>query len=945
MSDPTNTLDAGNDDSETALDYDAFLSYAHRDQEVAAAIQKALHSIGRRLGQLRALRVFRDTTNLEANPDLWSKITTALDTSRYLIVVLSPQAAASVWVDREVSYWLEGRGREHLMLVVAEGDLRWDDTEARFEPEQSNAALPVLTAGGTLPAEPLYIDVRDDAPWDFRSQIFRDKVTALAAPIHGKPKDQLASDDLREQQRFRRFRAAAFAGLALLTVIAVVAAVIAFVQRGEAVRQRQEAIRQRDAATATKLTSQAQGMLAGIEGGGDIRAIQQILAAAKIAPDSDIGPQLTALVERQDTIKIIPSPGNGIVAFSHDGRRMLYATQSAVQLWDISKRQPIGQPFEADTDSRNSAAFSPDGHRVATALFDGTVQLRNTDTGQLTGKLPGGEDEYVDAVAFSADGHHLASIATVNTHRRHGPSKPSKLRLWDVDSGQQIGETVAGPASLVSSVAFSPDGRVILSGDADGPLWRWNADTGQPIAPPLQAEYAALVNSVAFSPDGHLIIAGYYEGTVRRWNADTGQPVGQPLTGHTGPVNSVAFSPDGHRIVSGSNDRTVRLWNTDTGQPIGGALSGHSAWVLNVAFSPSGDRILSTDSDGILRVWDPDPDKPLTQLMNVVTVAFSQDGRRIYSADVGDTVRTWDVDSRRLIGQPITGPSHDPTAVAFSPDGRRVVSDESGIDDRLFVWDAATGQQIGPPLSGHKYGVTGVAFSPDGHRIASRGGEDIRLWNADTGQLIGTPLAAATSMPGSFGVTFSPDGHRIAAGGQGGVWFWNPDTGQHIGQPLDALWVVESVTFSPDGHRVVSGGGDAAVRLWNADNGKAIGLPLTGSTDTVKSAVFSLDGHVIVSGSDDGTLRLWNADSGQQIGPPLTGHSLGVTSLAFSPDGRWFVSGSNDATLRLWPGPMVWPEVLCSKLSANMSHKQWHDWVSPDIPYITVCPKLPVLHN
>ncbi|MGB6209211.1 toll/interleukin-1 receptor domain-containing protein, partial [Mycobacterium sp.] len=270
MSDPTNTTGAEGNDSEAALDYDAFLSYAHRDQEVAAAIQKALHSIGRRLGQLRALRVFRDTTNLEANPDLWSKITTALDSARYLIVVLSPQAAASVWVDKEVSYWLEGRGREHLMLVVAKGDLQWDEAEARFDPQQSNAALPVLTQGGTLAAEPLYIDVSDDAPWDFRSQIFRDKLTALAAPIHGKPKDELASDDLRERQRFRRFRAAAIAGLALLTVIAVAAAVIAFVQRGEAVRQRheavqqrQEAIRQRDGATAEKLTSQAQAMLAG----------------------------------------------------------------------------------------------------------------------------------------------------------------------------------------------------------------------------------------------------------------------------------------------------------------------------------------------------------------------------------------------------------------------------------------------------------------------------------------------------------------------------------------------------------------------------------------------------------------------------------------------------------------------------------------------------------
>src|ERR1700724_4693799 len=174
---------------ERRMQYDAFLSYAHRDNHVTSAIQKGLHRIGRRVGQLRALRVFRDTTNLEANPDLWAKITDALNASRYLIVVLSPQAPASHWVNEEISYWLEHCGREHLMFVLAEGHLEWDRLEVRFDSGHSDAAPPVLTEQGALPAEPLYIVVSDDAPWDFRSPTFRDKVTALAAPIHGKPKD------------------------------------------------------------------------------------------------------------------------------------------------------------------------------------------------------------------------------------------------------------------------------------------------------------------------------------------------------------------------------------------------------------------------------------------------------------------------------------------------------------------------------------------------------------------------------------------------------------------------------------------------------------------------------------------------------------------------------------------------------------------------------------
>ena len=146
------------------MEYDAFLSYAHRDQQVAAAIQQSLHRIGRRVGQLRALRVFRDTTNLEANPDLWAKITDALNGSRYLIVVLSRQAAASHWVNKEIRYWLEHGRRDRLMFVLADGHLEWDQLEVRFDADRSDAAPPVLTEPGALPAEPLYIDVSDDAP-------------------------------------------------------------------------------------------------------------------------------------------------------------------------------------------------------------------------------------------------------------------------------------------------------------------------------------------------------------------------------------------------------------------------------------------------------------------------------------------------------------------------------------------------------------------------------------------------------------------------------------------------------------------------------------------------------------------------------------------------------------------------------------------------------------
>lgn len=232
------------------------MSYAHRDRHVTSAIQKGLHQIGRPLGRLRAVRVFRDDTNLTASPDLWGRITEALDQARYLIVVLSPRSAASHWVDEEIRYWLAHRGAEHLMLVLAESRLHWDAAGERFDPEQSDAAPPTLTEPGSLKSEPLYIDVSVDEPWDLGSLPFRDKVTALAAPIHGTPNDQLAGDDLREQRQFRRVRMAAISGLVLLTVLPVVAALIAVAKQQEANRRQQEVIQRLREAVVAQLNTE-----------------------------------------------------------------------------------------------------------------------------------------------------------------------------------------------------------------------------------------------------------------------------------------------------------------------------------------------------------------------------------------------------------------------------------------------------------------------------------------------------------------------------------------------------------------------------------------------------------------------------------------------------------------------------------------------------------------
>ena len=554
----------------------------------------------------------------------------------------------------------------------------------------------------------------------------------------------------------------------------------------------------------------------------------------------------------------------------------------------------------------------------------------------------------------------------------------------------------------INGIAYSADSSRFAVASSIG-VWVYDTATDGEVA--LIGAHTSWVHSVSFSPDGSTLATGNWDGTVRLWDAETGA-LRNTLPAQGAPVRSVSFSPDGSTLASASG-RTVSLWDVATSNK--DALGRHTDTVTSLMWTADGGTLASVSDDGTVRLWNMETRTARNTLdhPNVASAAFSPDGSMIATGG-GYELRLWDATNGTLQNFHTSNRENDDynatiKSVAYSADGKTLAVGTARDQHRIYTNDGytrfsrntvhlidldflnatnnfyivnrLTGYTSVNRLTGHTSDIISLTYSADGSTFASASNDgSVRLWNATTATLRNELTGYNTAV---YSVAMSPDSKDIATGNwDGTVHLLDVATGTLKNRLTGHTLGISSVAFSPDGKTLASGSWDSTARIWSAagshqhtidrssgvtsvaysadgasltvgewdyayewdvvsgeyksrlqrDTGyvwsiaySADGIKVAAGCDNflflrndtvnfyltehvgpVRGVAFSPDSATLVSGGADGTVRLWNAADGTHKNTLLTEHVGEVFSVAFSPDGDMIASSGADGTVRLW---------------------------------------------
>lgn len=934
----------------TSDKFQAFISYSRgASADLAASLQTGLEQFAKPWYRLRAMRVFRDDASMSANTQLWSTIEDALRQAEWFVLLASPEAAESVWVNKEITWWRQNRDPNRILLVQASGEISWDYGTNEFSISPSSAIPKSLI--GAYREEPRWIDMRwfsESPELASADPRFDERLADIAATVRGVPRDRLVGENVKLHRRAMRLARFAVVVLVILLLISAVAGVMAAIQARKAESQLQISV-------SRLLSAKAQGeMESDIESARlyavesfrlneDDQSRSALLSAAASAPEL-IGnfhteSSITVTAGSSDGLMIVGGTdagdvflwntasrersslgniGSGVsgLVMSENGAIVVASSPTATKIWRAGKELQINLPRIDTSNYQARLAVSPSGGRTAISVTESDPTEQSF---YGVAKVYVIDNESGDLVSSGTFPQPASDITMPNEDtitawlgvQESADSETRTVAGFDLVAAGYGGAGV--PRYLVGDL--SKDGSsLVLPNNGSGafPVYKTDvnhAGNGEGFggSPTRQSQ------AIAISPDGTRLAvsdAGVITvSTVSEIEAES--KVEAVLKGVPDVKTGTLHFLDNRKIIAGTAGY-VSLWDLDR---TGGVQTARNAKV-SMPCSACGPQDLHVSSDGRYAAWED-----------------SLDG--LMTAEVGT-------------GETYSIPNED-----FSPVYRFLAWKDSSRfyalnvrDNRISMfsatedlpdaeWDAsylAEDPLSSEPIVAH--------YDSSGDRLKISYSGDLYILDGSSGELLNEGPIDLES------ISFSGDGRTVVGVADSGTWvLQDVETGEQ--EPLELGSEVgtsyQSVVFSNGLLKVMEANGDVSLR--DPRDAGRVAL-VEGSAGVGNWVSVAPDEKYLAHYESNGSISLQSLAGNVLASFPLPRNAGAKPQISFSPDGNSLIVLVSTFDNEDFPdGALIniglevenWERSACSTVGRVISETEWRDLTGVDTPEDYAC--------